>query len=192
MRCDGRYTAANHTLGYNNQKAPMKALHAAVRIIDQFTEKTGNLLAWLCLALALLSGLVVLLRYGFGFGSVAMQEGVTYLHASIFMLGAAFTLKRGGHVRVDIFYRRLSRRGCAWVNSIGSIVFLLPFCIFLIAASWQFVGESWAITEGSPDPGGIHGVFLLKTLLPLLGLTLLLQGLAELLRNVLFLIEDDR
>jgi len=192
MRCDGRYTAANHTLGYNNQKAPMKALHATVRIIDQFTEKTGNLLAWLCLALALLSGLVVLLRYGFGFGSVAMQEGVTYLHASIFMLGAAFTLKRGGHVRVDIFYRRLSRRGCAWVNSIGSIVFLLPFCIFLIAVSWQFVGESWAITEGSPDPGGIHGVFLLKTLIPLLGITLLLQGLAELLRNVLFLIEDDR
>jgi TRAP-type mannitol/chloroaromatic compound transport system permease small subunit len=168
----------------------MKALRLTVRIIDQFTEKGGKLLAWLCLAMALLSCLVVLLRYGFSIGSIAMQEAVTYMHASVFMLGAAFTLKHGGHVRVDIFYRRLSQRGCAWINSIGAIVFLLPFSLFLIAISWQFVTNAWAINEGSADPGGIHGVFLLKTLIPVMGLQLLLQGLAELLRNTLFLLED--
>jgi TRAP-type mannitol/chloroaromatic compound transport system permease small subunit len=168
----------------------MKALHSTVRIIDQFTEKGGKLLAWLCLAMALLSFLVVVLRYGFGFGSIAMQEAVTYMHASLFMLGTAFTLKHGGHVRVDIFYRRLSQRGCAWVNSIGAIIFLLPLSIFLIAISWQFVTGAWAIGEGSADPGGIHGVFLLKSLIPLMGLQLLLQGLAELFRNTLFLLED--
>jgi TRAP-type mannitol/chloroaromatic compound transport system permease small subunit len=168
----------------------MKALRLTVRIIDQFTEKGGKLLAWLCLAMALLSCLVVLLRYGFSIGSIAMQEAVTYMHASVFMLGAAFTLKHGGHVRVDIFYRRLSQRGCAWINSIGAIVFLLPFSLFLIAISWQFVTAAWAINEGSADPGGIHGVFLLKTLIPVMGLQLLLQGLAELLRNTLFLLED--
>jgi TRAP-type mannitol/chloroaromatic compound transport system permease small subunit len=168
----------------------MKALHSTIRIIDQFTDKCGRLLAWLCLAMALLSCLVVLLRYGFSFGSIAMQEAVTYLHASVFMLGAAFTLKRGGHVRVDIFYRRLSQRGCAWVNSTGAILFLLPFSIFLMAMSWQFVSASWAINEGSPDPGGIPAVFLLKTLIPVMGLQLFLQGLAELLRNTLFLLED--
>ena len=81
----------------------MTALHNTVSIIDRFTEKTGRLLAWLCLAMAILAGMVVLLRYGFGVGSVAMQELVTYMHASLFMLGTAFTLKRGGHVRVDIF-----------------------------------------------------------------------------------------
>jgi TRAP-type mannitol/chloroaromatic compound transport system permease small subunit len=168
----------------------MKALRLTVRIIDQFTEKGGKLLAWLCLAMALLSCLVVLLRYGFSIGSIAMQEAVTYMHASVFMLGTAFTLKHGGHVRVDIFYRRLSQRGCAWINSIGAIVFLLPFSLFLIAISWQFVTNAWAINEGSADPGGIHGVFLLKTLIPVMGLQLLLQGLAELLRNTLFLLED--
>jgi TRAP-type mannitol/chloroaromatic compound transport system permease small subunit len=168
----------------------MKALHSTIRIIDQFTDKCGRLLAWLCLAMALLSCLVVLLRYGFNFGSIAMQEAVTYLHASVFMLGAAFTLKRGGHVRVDIFYRRLSQRGCAWVNSTGAILFLLPFSIFLMAMSWQFAAASWAINEGSADPGGIPAVFLLKTLIPVMGLQLFSQGLAELLRNALFLLED--
>ena len=168
----------------------MVALHNAVRIIDHFTQKTGSLLAWLCLFMALVSCLVVFLRYGFGIGSIALQELVIYMHASIFMLGAAFTLKQGGHVRVDIIYHKLSRRGCAWVNSVGAVIFLLPFCIFLFGVSLQFVSESWAIREGSANPGGIPAVFLLKTLIPLMALNLLLQGLAETLRNVLFLVED--
>ena len=168
----------------------MGARHNTVRVIDNFTEKTGNMLAWLCLGMAVVSCVVVLLRYEFGIGSIAAQESVTYMHGMVFMLGIAFTLKRGGHVRVDIFYRRFSRRTCAWINSIGAIIFLLPFCVFLFAVSWYFVTESWAVREGSPDPGGIHAVFLLKSLIPLMACNLLLQGLAETLRNVLFLIED--
>ena len=168
----------------------MGALHNTVRVIDNFTEKTGNMLAWLCLAMAVVSCIVVLLRYEFGIGSIAAQELVTYMHGMVFMLGVAFTLKRGGHVRVDIFYRRFSQRTCAWINSVGAMIFLLPFCIFLFGVSWHFVTESWAVREGSPDPGGIHGVFLLKSLIPLMACNLLLQGLAETLRNVLFLIED--
>ena len=168
----------------------MSALRNTVRLIDNLTQALGQALAWLCLLMAGMTCLVVLLRYGFQFGSVAMQESITYLHASVFMLGAAYTLKSGGHVRVDIFYRRLSRRGVAWVNSVGAILFLLPFCVFLIVVSWSFVSESWAIFEGSPDPGGIHAVFLLKSLIPLLALSLLLQGGAEVLRNLLVLLED--
>ena len=169
----------------------MTALHNTVSIIDRFTEQTGRLLAWLCLAMAILAGMVVLLRYGFGVGSVAMQELVTYMHASLFMLGTAFALKRGGHVRVDIFYRRLSRRARAWVNCIGALLFLLPFCVFLLGVSLQFVAAAWSVREGSPDPGGIQAVFLLKTLIPLLAVNLMLQGTAETLRNLLFLIEDS-
>ena len=169
----------------------MQALHRIIRGIDTMTEKTGRLLAWLCLAMALTTCLVVLLRYGLGIGSIAVQESVTYMHASVFMLGAAFTLKRGGHVRVDIFYRRMTPRAKAWVNSIGAIVFLLPLCVFLFVVSWHFVSESWAMAEGSPDPGGIHAVFLLKSLIPLLAVSLGLQGLAELLRNILVLVEGQ-
>ena len=98
-------------------------------------------------------------------------------------------LGQGGHVRVDIFYRRFSERGKAWVNCVGSILFLVPFCLFLVGISWAFVAQSWQILEGSPDPGGIHGVFLLKTLIPLMALNLLLQCLAELARNLLVLVD---
>jgi TRAP-type mannitol/chloroaromatic compound transport system permease small subunit len=164
-------------------------LRRFVRGVDRFTEFTGRRLAWLSLALALTVCLVVLLRYGVGIGSIAVQESATYLHATLFMLGTAFTLKHDGHVRVDIFYRRFSARARAWVNSVGCIVFLLPFCLFLVGISWSFVVQAWLILEGSADPGGIHGVFLLKSLIPLMALNLLLQGLAELARNLLVLLE---
>lgn len=169
----------------------MHTLTNTIRWIDQFTEKTGLLLAWLCVLMALVTGAVVLLRYGFSFGSIALQESVTYMHGAVFMLGAAFTLKRGGHVRVDIFYRDMSPRARAWTDSIGGIVLLLPFCLFVLLISWPLVAAAWASLEGSPDPGGIQAVFLLKSLIPLLAISLLLQGVAEILRNVLFLLEDS-
>ncbi|GAB3283886.1 TRAP transporter small permease subunit [Parahaliea aestuarii] len=156
---------------------------ALVAAIDRFTEASGRLLAWLAVAMALLTALVVVLRYGFNIGSIAAQEAITYIHGTLFTLGAAYTLKRDGHVRVDIFYRRFSARAQAWVNGVGSIVFLLPLCAFIFCISWNYVAESWAIRESSPEPGGIPAVFLLKSLLPLMAATLFLQGLAETLRS---------
>jgi TRAP-type mannitol/chloroaromatic compound transport system permease small subunit len=169
----------------------MMFLHTLIRIIDSYTEFTGKWLAWLCLAMTLVTCIVVLGRYGLGLGSVALQESITYMHASLFMLCAAFTLKRGGHVRVDIFYRNFSSRTRAWINSVGAIVFLLPFCVFVLGISWQFVTESWAIREGSQESGGIHAVYLLKTLIPLMAFNLLAQGVAETLRNTLRLVEGE-
>jgi TRAP-type mannitol/chloroaromatic compound transport system permease small subunit len=169
----------------------MHAVRRFIRNVDHFTDRSGRLLAWLCLALALTICLVVLLRYGIGIGSIAIQESATYMHGMLFMLGAAYTLKQDGHVRVDIFYRRFSRRGKAWVDSVGCILFLLPFCVFVAGISWPFVAEAWRILEGSPDPGGIHGVFLLKSLIPLMALSLFLQGLAELARNALVLVGEE-
>lgn len=162
-----------------------------IRSIDAFTEHCGRLLAWLLAAMALLTGTVVILRYGFSLGSVAAQEGVTYLHACAFMLGAAYALKCDAHVRVDILYRRLGPRGRAWVNSIGGIALLLPFCALLFFGSLHFVAQAWTIREASADAGGIPAIFLLKTLLPLMALNLGLQGLAEVLRNALFLYSGD-
>ncbi|PLW83467.1 C4-dicarboxylate ABC transporter permease [Kineobactrum sediminis] len=168
----------------------MRVLHLLVNSIDRFTEACGRLLAWLVLAMALLTTSVVVLRYGFSIGSIMAQEAIIYLHGCVFMLGAGYALKHDSHVRVDIFYRRLSRRGQAWVNSLGGVLLLLPLCGFILLISRDYVTASWIIRESSPEPGGIPAVFLLKTLLPLLALNLLLQGLAETLRNVALLIRE--
>ena len=169
----------------------MRVLQLLVNSIDRFTEACGRLLAWLLLAMALLTTAVVVLRYGFNIGSIMAQEAITYLHGCIFMLAAGYALKHDSHVRVDIFYRQFSQRGQAWVNSLGAIVLLLPLCGFILVISLDYVTASWIIRESSPEPGGIPAVFLLKTLLPLLALNLLLQGLAETLRNVALLIRED-
>jgi len=167
----------------------MALLSFAVRTIDHFTDACGRLLAWLLLAMALLTTTVVVLRYGFNSGTIMGQEAIIYLHGCAFMLGAAYTLKHDGHVRVDIFYRRFSPRGQAWINAIGGIVFLMPLCGFIAVSSWDYVEASWIIRETSAEAGGIPGVFLLKSLLPLLALNLFLQALAETLRNAAILVE---
>ena len=168
----------------------MNVLRACVHYIDIFTDRCGRLLAWLVLAMALLTTIVVVLRYGFNTGSIMAQEAVTYMHGCLFMLGAAYALKSGAHVRVDIFYRSFSERGRAWVNSLGGIVFLMPLCAFIGVSSWSYVTESWAILETSPEPGGIPAVFLPKSLLPLMAVNLFLQGLAETLRSTLVLVAE--
>lgn len=168
----------------------MPVLRAGVHYIDILTDRSGRLLAWLALAMALMTTVVVVLRYGFNVGSIMAQEAVTYMHACLFMLGAAYALKHEAHVRVDIFYRRFSPRARAWVNSVGGIVFLLPLCVFIGFSSWNYVSESWIVRETSPEPGGIPAVFLLKSVIPLMAFNLFLQGLAETLRNALVLVEE--
>ncbi|MDB4261516.1 TRAP transporter small permease subunit [bacterium] len=167
----------------------MTSLRKIVQLIDAFTEFSGRVLAWLVLAMAILTSLIVVLRYGFNTGSILAQELVIYMHGCLFMLGAAYALKKGAHVRVDIFYRDFKPRGQAWVNSLGGIIFLLPLCIFIAFASWNYVADAWSIRESSPEPGGIPAVFLLKSLLPLMALNLFVQGLAETLRAALTLAE---
>ena len=168
----------------------MPFLHALVRYIDAFTDVCGRALAWLALAMALLTAYIVVLRYGFNIGSILAQEAVIYMHGCLFLLGAAYALKTGAHVRVDIFYRNFSPRAQAWVNSLGGIVFLLPLCVFILVSSLDYVSESWAMREASAEPGGIPAVFLLKTLIPVAAATLALQGVAEVLRNALYLVEE--
>jgi TRAP-type mannitol/chloroaromatic compound transport system permease small subunit len=167
----------------------MPVLRACVHYIDIFTERSGRMLAWLALAMALLTTVVVVMRYGFSAGSIKAQEAVIYMHGYLFMLGAAYALKSGAHVRVDIFYRDFGPRARAWVNCLGGIVFLMPLCAFIGFSSWNYVTESWLIHETSPEPGGIPAVFLLKSVIPLMAFTLFLQGLAEILRNALVLVE---
>jgi TRAP-type mannitol/chloroaromatic compound transport system permease small subunit len=158
-----------------------------VNIIDTFSEYTGRAVSWLTIAMMLLSCVIVVLRYGFNIGSVALQESMTYLHATVFLLAAAYTFKNDGHVRVDIFYREYSPEGKAWVNALGNLIFLIPMCSFLLITSWGYVANSWAILEGSPHANGIPALFLLKSLIPLAAITLILQAIADTLRSFLLL-----
>ncbi|GMG86086.1 TRAP transporter small permease subunit [Biformimicrobium ophioploci] len=150
--------------------------------INRISANTGSVLGWFTLAMVALEALVVLLRYLFDSGSIALQESVMYLHGAVFLLGLAYALHTGAHVRVDIFYRKFSPRARAWVDAVGTLVFLLPLCGFIAFACWEFVLNSWAVLEDSENAGGLPGIFLLKTLLPLAATTLALQGLAELAR----------
>jgi len=155
--------------------------------LDQIAEYTGRFISWATLLMVLITFLVVVLRYVFDLGWIALQESVTYLHASVFMLGAAYTLKHQGHVRVDIFYQKMSSRSRAWVDFLGTLLLLFPVCGFIFWVSWEYVLNSWDVLEGSREAGGLPGVFLLKSLILLLPLTLGLQGLATMLRNIMLL-----
>lgn len=165
----------------------MATLRLITRFIDGLSELTGRIIAWLTLGTVLLTFTVVVLRYGFDTGSIALQESISYLHAAVFMLGAAYTLKHDGHVRVDILYRRLGERGKAWVNLLGTVLLLLPVCAFILMASWEYVAISWRMHEGSQEAGGLDAVFLLKTAIPAMALLLLLQGISGGLHSLLTL-----
>lgn len=155
-----------------------------INLIEQVTRLVGYSVAWLLLLMAIAETGVVILRYGFNMGSIAVQESITYMHATVFLLGAAYTLADDEHVRVDIFYRRASDRTRAWINLSGSVLFLLPLCALIFWSSLPYVAQSWEIRETSADTGGIAGIYLLKTLIPLFAALLFLQGVAQILRSL--------
>ena len=166
----------------------MKIVSLTISAIDRVTDVIGRMVSWVTLAMVLVTMVAVVLRYYFESGSIALQESITYLHGLVFMLGIAFTLQRGGHVRVDIFYRGFSPYHKALVDLIGGLLFLLPVSLLILIFSWDYVAASWAIGETSEERSGIAGIYLLKTLLLLMPATLLLQGVAEILRNSLVLL----
>ncbi|WP_232305580.1 TRAP transporter small permease subunit [Gilvimarinus polysaccharolyticus] len=150
--------------------------------LDAITEFTGRATAWLTLIMVIATVAVVVLRRLFDTGSIGLQESVTYMHAAVFLLGAGYALKHGAQVRVDVFYRRFTRRTQAWVDAIGTLVFTLPFAIFVGWISLDFVAGSWHVTERSTDAGGLAYVYLLKSLVLVFAVSLTLAALAELLR----------
>jgi len=138
----------------------------------------GRAVSWLTLLMTLLIFGIVVLRYGFSLGWIWLQESVTYLHALIFMVAAAWAFQTDDHVRVDIFYRERSKRYRNAVDLCGTLLFLVPFSIFLLAISWDYVGASWATREASREAGGLPLVWMLKGLLLVLPVLLLLQSLS--------------
>jgi TRAP-type mannitol/chloroaromatic compound transport system permease small subunit len=153
--------------------------------LDRINRAVGLAARWLALAMVLLQFALVLLRYVFGVSSIALNEGVLYLHAALFMLGAGYTLLVGGHVRVDVFYAKAAPRGRAAIDVFGHLFLLAPTALAILVWSWPMVRRSWAILEGPISVGGIPAAFLLKSLVPAFCVLLLIQGLACLLRDLL-------
>lgn len=162
-----------------------KPLQQIANTIDHLTDLLGRTISWFSLILVLTTFLVVLLRYLFQEGSIPLQESLLYFNAIVFTLGAGYTLKEQGHVRVDIFYVRLSARNQALVEIVGFLLLLAPSMLFIAWISWDYVALSWKIREGSAETSGLPIVYLLKTGIVLLCGTVLLQGISELCKNLL-------
>jgi TRAP-type mannitol/chloroaromatic compound transport system permease small subunit len=137
--------------------------------------------------MVLITFTVVTLRYGFNIGSIALQESIGYFHAFIFMIGAAYTLKNDEHVRIDIFYRKMSSKNRAWVNLLGSLFLLIPMCLFIFIESFDYVMNSWAIQEASSEAGGLPFVYLIKTTILIMPVLVINQAFAIIVQNFLIL-----
>jgi len=154
-------------------------------MLDRFNAWLGKASSWLTLFMVLVTFAVVVMRYVFDVGLIWLQESVVWMHACVFMVGAAYTLQQEEHVRVDIFYRDMSARRRAWVDLLGVVIFLLPLCAFLGWAAFDFVLVSWRLEEASRESGGLPYplIPLLKTVLVIMPITLSLQGLSLLLKS---------
>jgi TRAP-type mannitol/chloroaromatic compound transport system permease small subunit len=165
------------------------------RWIDDWSDRIGRGLYWLALGMIGVGAFNALARYldrytGFGLSSNLWIELQWYLFSLLFLLGAAYTLKHDDHVRVDVLYSQLSRRGQAWINVLGTVLFLFPFCAVVLWMSIPFVTNSWAILEGSPDPGGLPR-YPIKTVIPLALLFVMVQGLSLVIRDGAILLGAD-
>ena len=152
--------------------------------IDRLTTGIGRAVAWLALAVVLLQFALVVARYLFGLGSIWATESVIYAHATLFMLAAAWTLRAGGHVRVDVFYAEATPRTRAKIDLAGSGLLLLPFSTVLVWLSVPYAARAWAILERSQETSGLPLVYLLKTLIPLFAFLMALQGIAQAIRAI--------
>jgi TRAP-type mannitol/chloroaromatic compound transport system permease small subunit len=155
-------------------------------MLDRFSAFLGKASAWLTLFMVLVTFIVVVMRYVFDAGFIWLQESVVWMHAFVFMVGAAYTLQQEEHVRVDIFYREMSPKRRAWVDLLGILVFLLPLCAFLAWKALDYAAISWYLQESSRESGGLPFplIPLLKSIVVVMPITVGLQGVSLLMRSV--------
>lgn len=167
-------------------------LQQSVNIINTVNASIGKFVSYATFVMAIVMFAIVVLRYGFNVGWIAMQESVMYLHAAVFLLGSAFTFQHNGHVRVDVFYRNFSVKQKAKVNLFGSLIFLLPVSIYIGIVCFNYVAESWRLLEGSREPGGLPFVYVLKSFLLVFAVSMILQAVADIISQSLTLFSRGR
>jgi TRAP-type mannitol/chloroaromatic compound transport system permease small subunit len=170
-----------------NDSTPPGTTSRIVAGIDALNDRIGRAVAWLTLVMVLTVVVIVIGRYFFGLGVQWLTESVTWMHAAVFMLGAAYTLRHDEHVRVDVFYRAATPRRRALVDIGGTVFFLLPLCFFILYQGIPYVLASAQIGERSREAAGLPALYLLKALIPVAALLLSVQGIALVLRSCVVL-----
>lgn len=159
--------------------------------IDALNTFIGKGVSWLTLLMALVMFVTVILRYMFNMGWIWLQESVVYMHGLVFMLAGGFTLLAEEHVRIDIFYRPFNEKKKAIVNIFGTLFLLFPSCFVIFYYGFSYIGNSWAVLEGSKEAGGIPAVYLLKTAILIFPVLVSLQGISKLIRAVSTLVSTN-
>jgi len=169
-----------------------KKLESIVCIIDGVNARIGKWVAWLTLLLVLITVYDVIMRYFFRAGSVAIQEIEIHLFAMNFLLAAGWTYLNDGHVRVDILYLRFGPKTKALIDLLGALLFCVPYCLLVIWAAGPFVMDSWAIREGSPNPGGLPATYVLKATIPLAFFLIAVQAISQAMKKIIFLTGKEK
>ena len=155
-----------------------------MKFLDTISQIIGRAVAWLTVFMVLLSLLNILSSWLFNTNSIAIQESITWMHGFNFLLATAYTLNRGGHVRVDIFYAKMNPKNKAIVDLAGSFLMLLPTALFIAWASWPVFYLSWRVAEVSSEPGGLPAIYILKALLLLMPLLLVVEAINQIIKNI--------
>lgn len=168
-----------------------------ISTLETLTGIIGRVLSSFAVLIMLLTFIVVVMRYGFNTGelqlfgwrisSIAIDETVIYLHAALFLLASATTLKEDAHVRVDVFYRKFSSKNKSLVNIIGTLFLLFPMCAVILWTSFDYVKLSWQMNEHSQEAEGLPYLFILKGMIPAMAILLLFQGALEIAKHGLHL-----
>ncbi len=165
----------------------METLEKLCNRLDAVNRTIGRGISYVALLMVVVVTVDVIMRYVFKKTFVFVQELEWHLFGLLFLVGAGYTLLYDAHVRVDVFYQRLSPKAQAWINFLGCVLFLFPGCYLIIATSWNFVAASWAVQEGSPDPGGLPARYVIKAMIPLGFALIAIQGIPMALRNLMVL-----
>ena len=165
-------------------------LNFVVNFFEKSNKVIGEYISWFIIFMVIIQLIIVMARYIFGIGFLKLQELLIYLHGLSFTLAAGYTLLNDEHVRVDLIYRASSDMYKSMVNILGSLFFLIPFCLITYSTSLPYVKRSWKIFEGSPETSGLNAVFLLKTALIIFPLLLLIQAVSIIYRNIKKIIES--
>ncbi len=165
-------------------------LNFVVNFFEKSNKVIGEYISWFIIFMVIIQLIIVMARYIFGIGFLKLQELLIYLHGLSFTLAAGYTLLNDEHVRVDLIYRASSDMYKSIINILGSLFFLIPFCLITYSTSLPYVKRSWKIFEGSPETSGLNAVFLLKTALIIFPLLLLIQAVSIIYRNIKKIIES--
>ena len=166
----------------------MQTLLRISGLVDRFNQRVGTAISWLVLLMTLVGVYNAVTRklsqtIGIDLSSNSYIEAQWYMFSLIFLWGGAYALKNGVHVRVDIVYSKLSARGKAWIDVLGTVLFLIPLCLLILWISVPYAMDSWHILEDSPDPGGLPR-YLIKSAIPIAFVLLLAQGFSELVKSI--------